>query len=167
MSLSTVDDEGRPSSRMVLLKNHDSNGFVFYTNLHSRKGQNIQKNPFVAVLFHWKTLQRQIQSKAKPQVTNQEADSYFASRDRQSQIGAWASSQSHPLENRSLLENVADFTKKFQDMTVPRPDHWSGFRITPLRIEFWQDGAYRLHERLVFQRQKPESTDWQITHLYP
>lgn len=169
MSLATVDEEGKPSSRMVLLKKHDSDGFVFYTNFNSRKGKNILTNPHVALLFHWKTLQRQIRIEGHAaKVSHQEADSYFASRDRLSQIGAWASAQSQPLENRAILEQkVADFTEKYQNIAVPRPSHWSGFRVMPFRVEFWQDGAYRLHERLVFQRKSQESTDWQVTRLYP
>jgi pyridoxamine 5'-phosphate oxidase len=166
MSLATVDGEGRPSVRMVLLKGADEAGFVFYTNYESRKGRELQANPNAALLFHWKSLRRQvrIEGPATP-VGAGEADAYFASRARTSQIGAWASEQSRPLESRFHLEKrVAEFTARYAIGRVPRPPHWSGFRLRPFRIEFWQDGAFRLHDRLVFTR---AGDRWTTEKLFP
>ncbi len=166
MNLATVDARGRPSSRMVLLKAVDEKGFVFYTNLESRKGGEIAGHPFVALCFHWKSLRRQVrvEGPAEP-VGETEADEYFASRARGSQIGAWASQQSRPLESRFALEKrVAEFTAKFGLGKVPRPPHWSGFRVPPERIEFWQDKPFRLHDRAVYTRAEG---GWTVEKLYP
>ncbi len=168
MALATADGDGRPSLRMVLLKGVDARGFVFYTNLDSRKGGQLAENPAAALLFHWKSLRRQVRIEGPvAAVTDQEADAYFASRHRASQIGAWASEQSRPLEARFALEKrVAEYTAKFGISAVPRPDFWSGFRVTPLRIEFWQDGAFRLHDRFLFARAE-ESSPWEVQRLFP
>ena len=166
MSVASVDAEGRPSSRMVLLKHADERGFVFYTNLESRKGVEITKNAHVALLFHWKSLKRQvrIEGPAEP-VSAEEADAYFASRDRGAQIGAWASDQSRAMEGRFDLEKrVAQFTAKFGVGTVDRPPFWSGYRVVPARMEFWSDGRFRLHDRLVYTR---DGDSWQTERLFP
>ncbi len=166
MNLATVDDKGRPSSRMVLLKAVDARGFVFYTNLESRKGRDLSANPFVALNFHWKSLRRQVRVEGPVEpVSEEEADEYFASRARGSQIGAWASQQSRPLESRFALEKrVAEFAAKFGLGKVPRPAHWSGYRVLPQRIEFWTDKPFRLHERAVYTR---AGEAWTIEKLYP
>lgn len=166
MNLATVDDRGRPSSRMVLLKSVDPRGFVFYSNLESRKGRELAGNPFVALCFHWKSLRRQVRVEGPvEQVSDEEADAYYASRARGSQIGAWASQQSRPLESRFALEKrVAEFAAKFGLGKVPRPPHWSGFRVLPQRIEFWTDKPFRLHERAVYVR---EGEAWTMEKLYP
>lgn len=171
MTVATVDAEGRPSARILLLKGHDTRGFVFYTNLESRKGQDIAGNAEVALLFHWKSLRRQVRVEgAVSPVTEAEADAYFASRHRMSRIGAWASRQSQPLESRAALEaRVAEMEKRFDNGDPPRPENWSGFRVTPRRIEFWQDGAYRLHDRIIYT---PDSaagatTGWRTQRLFP
>ena len=152
MALSTADAAGRPSSRMVLLKGHGRDGFVFYTNRESRKAREIAANPHVALLFHWKSLRRHIRIEgALTQVTDAESDAYFATRSRDSQLGAWASAQSRPLDTRDTFE--AAFTtmiERFDGGDVPRPPHWGGYRVVPDRIEFWQDRAHRLHERRLF-----------------
>ncbi len=166
MTLSTVDSQGRPSSRMVLLKGFDPSGFVFYTNLESRKAVDLQSNPQVSLLFYWRQLDRQVRIEGSVElVSDQEADAYFASRDRMSQVGAWASSQSRPLSNRAeLLAQAARFEAKFAGAQVPRPPHWSGFRVNPSCIEFWKAGAFRLHKRTVFDK----NTDgWDKSMLYP
>ncbi|RAU22969.1 pyridoxamine 5'-phosphate oxidase [Paramagnetospirillum kuznetsovii] len=166
MSLATVDGEGRPSVRMVLLKGADEAGFVFYTNLESRKGVELAANPFAALCFHWKSLRRQIRVEGRTQpVTDAEADSYFASRARTSQIGAWASIQSRPLNGRFELEKrIAEYTARFGIGAVPRPPHWSGFRLVPDRMEFWQDKPFRLHDRFIFTK---EDGAWTRRHLFP
>ena len=166
MALATVDADGRPSLRMVLLKGHDARGFVFYTNLESRKAGDIFGNGHVALLFHWKSLRRQvrIEGPAHP-VTDAEGDAYFASRARESQLGAWASDQSRPLDSRATFEARYEATvERFDGQDVPRPPHWSGFRVAPERIEFWQDRAHRLHERRLFL---PEGNGWSEGLLYP
>jgi len=164
--LATADAEGRPSARMVLLKGYDAAGFVIYTNLESRKGQQLSTNPNAALCFHWMPLGRQVRIEGPVTlVSDAEADTYFASRPRDSQIGAWASSQSAPLKGMLALERqVAKFALKFGVSKVPRPEHWSGFRLVPERIEFWQHRASRLHERLLFER---SGEDWTKQRLYP
>jgi len=166
MSLATADAHGRPSLRMVLLKDVDAEGFTFYTNLGSRKAGELAANPRAALCFHWKSLKRQvrIEGGVKP-VPDEEADAYFASRARSSRIGAWASKQSLPLTGRFELEKrVAEFTAKFHIGEVPRPQFWSGFRVAPEHIEFWSERPFRLHERLVFHR-VPEG--WTTELLFP
>ena len=168
MALSTVDEEGLPNVRMVLLKDFDEKGFVFYTNFESQKGQEIQATMKAAVLFHWKSLRRQIRVRGLVEkVTPAEADAYFNSRPRDSRIGAWASAQSRPIEGRFALETaVAMYAAKYAIGTVPRPPHWSGFRILPLSIEFWHDRPFRLHDRVVFRREN-QTADWTKAKLYP
>lgn len=168
MALSTVDEEGLPNVRMVLLKDFDEKGFVFYTNYESQKGQEIQATLKAAVLWHWKSLRRQIRVRGLVEkVTPAEADAYFNSRPRDSRIGAWASAQSRPLEGRFALETaVAMYAAKYAIGTVPRPPHWSGFRILPLSIEFWHDRPFRLHDRVVFRREN-QSAGWTKAKLYP
>jgi len=168
MALATVGADGMPSQRMVLLKGYDATGFVFYTNYESRKGLQLQTHSKAALLFHWKSLRRQVRIEGPiSPTTPQEADAYFATRDRGSQIGAWASEQSRPLESRFALEKrVAEFTARHLIGTVPRPPHWSGFRLKPSLIEFWQDGAFRLHDRLEYRRAAPAAA-WTTRTLYP
>ncbi len=167
-ALATVDNTAMPNVRMVLLKGHDRRGFVFYTNLGSAKGSELNANPYAAMLFHWKSLRRQIRVRGKVSpVGAEQADAYFASRPRDSRIGAWASKQSQPLESRFALEKrVAKFAAKFNIGPVPRPQNWSGYCISPLEIEFWKNGAFRLHDRIVFRR-TDESAPWESTRLYP
>ncbi len=166
MALTTVDGAGRPSLRMVLLKGHDERGFVFYTNLESRKAGEVIANPHVALLFHWKSLRRQIRIEGPAnRVSNAEGDAYFASRMRESQLGAWASDQSRPLDRRETFEaRYQAMVERFEGQDVPRPPHWSGFRVAPERIEFWQDRAHRLHERRLFTR---HGDGWTEGLLYP
>lgn len=168
MALATVGPDGTPAVRMVLLKDYDADGFVFYTNYESRKGQQLLGHPKAALLFHWKSLRRQIRLEGPiSQTTPAEADAYFASRDRGSQLGAWASEQSRPLESRFALEKrVAEVTARHIVGKVPRPPHWSGFRLQPTLIEFWQDGAFRLHDRLEYRRGSP-AEPWTTRALYP
>lgn len=168
MALATADGDGFPDVRMVLLKGADARGFVFYTNLESAKGLELKENPQAALCFHWKSLRRQIRVRgAVTPVSEEEADAYFASRAKDSQIGAWASKQSRPLEGRFELERqVAVFAAKFGFGKVPRPSHWSGYRVTPSRIEFWRDRPFRLHDRLVFKRESA-SAPWRTERLYP
>jgi pyridoxamine 5'-phosphate oxidase len=154
MTLATVSPDGRPSARMVLLKEADSRGFVFYTNFGSRKGLEIEKNPFVALVIHWAKAAEQVRVEGRvEQVTDAEADAYFASRARGSQIGAWASTQSEPIESREALERAfADVAARFEGKAVPRPPHWSGYRVIPDRIEFWFGRDDRLHDRYLYVR---------------
>ncbi len=168
LSLATVGPDGTPAVRMVLLKDYDASGFVFYTNYQSRKGQHLLAHPKAAMLFHWKSLRRQVRLEGPVSpVTPEEADAYFASRARGSQIGAWASDQSRPLESRFALEKrVAEFAARHVVGKVPRPPHWSGFRLQPLLIEFWHDGAFRLHDRLEYRREGPQAP-WTTRTLYP
>ncbi len=168
VALATVGPDGTPSVRMVLLKDYDAAGFVFYTNYESRKGRHLQAHAKAAMLFHWKSLRRQVRLEGPVSPTTpEEADAYFATRARGSQIGAWASEQSRPLESRFALEKrVAEYTARHVVGTVPRPPHWSGFRLKPLLIEFWQDGAFRLHDRLEYSRGAPEAP-WSTRTLYP
>ncbi len=168
MALATVDEAGLPNVRMVLLKGADERGFVFYTNFESQKGQEILATGKAALNFHWKSLRRQVRVRGLvEQVSDLEADTYFASRARDSRIGAWASKQSRPLENRYALEqSVALWAAKYAIGEVPRPPHWSGFRVKPLAIEFWHDRPFRLHERLVFRRDAPDVA-WTKARLYP
>jgi pyridoxamine 5'-phosphate oxidase len=166
MALATVDAEGLPDIRMVLMKDHGPQGFVFYTNFESAKGRELIATPKAALLFHWKSLRRQVRVRGPvSEVTPAEADAYFASRPRDSRIGAWASDQSRPLEGRFALEKrVAEYALKFGLGDIPRPPHWSGFRIAPTEIEFWKDGAFRLHDRIRFTR---AADGWETVRLYP
>lgn len=168
LALATVGPDGTPSNRMVLLKGYDSAGFVFYSNYESRKGRQLLAHPKAAMLFHWKSLRRQVRLEGPvSQTTAEEADAYFATRARGSQIGAWASDQSRPLESRFALEKrVAEFGARHLVGTVPRPPHWSGFRLQPLLIEFWQDQPFRLHDRLEYRRSDAASS-WSTRTLYP
>jgi len=168
LTLATVGPDGTPSVRMVLLKGYDSDGFVFYTNYESRKGRHLLDHPKAAMLFHWKSLRRQVRLEGPvTQTTREEADAYFATRARGSQIGAWASDQSRPLESRFALEkSVAEFGARHLIGSVPRPPHWSGFRLRPNLIEFWQDGAFRLHDRLEYSRSSA-GAPWSTRTLYP
>ena len=167
MALATVDENGLPDARMVLLKGVDRGGFVFYTNLESRKGRQLAAQPKAALCFHWKSLRRQVRIRGGVEpVEAAEADAYFASRPRLSRIGAWASKQSAPLESRFALEKaVARYTARFGTGAVPRPPHWSGFRLMPQELEFWRDGAFRLHDRRRFTR--AEAGDWESVALFP
>jgi pyridoxamine 5'-phosphate oxidase len=166
VALATVDATGMPSLRMVLLKGVDEHGFVFYTNYESRKGGQLLANPKAALCFYWKSLKRQVRIEgAVEPVSPEEADAYFATRARSSQIGAWASQQSRPLTGRFELEKrIAQFTAKFGLGAVPRPPYWSGFRVLPQRIEFWEERPFRLHDRLVYHR---DVDAWRTERLYP
>ncbi len=167
MTLATADRSGRPSARMVLLKEADARGFVFYTNAESRKGEDLAANPHASLVFHWKSLKRQVRIDGTvEQVTDEEADTYFATRPRGSQIAAWASDQSRPITSRLELERrMVSYTARFGAGAVPRPPHWTGYRVVPSRIEFWQNRAFRLHERTVYTL--ADGGRWQVEHLFP
>lgn len=167
MALATADARGRPSARMVLLKGHDERGFAFYTNGASRKGAELAANPHAALLFHWKSLRRQVRIEGRVEaVSDAEADAYFATRARDSQIGAWASDQSAPLASREVFEALyAERIAEFTGRDVPRPAHWLGYRVVPERIEFWTDRPHRLHERRLFLRDADGG--WSEGLLYP
>lgn len=170
MALATATPGGMPDVRMVLMKAFDERGFVFYTNLESVKGRDLLANPKAALLFHWKSLRRQVRVQGPvSEVSTAEADAYFASRPRDAQIGAWASRQSRAMTGRHELEKeVARFALKFGIGAVPRPPHWSGFRVKPERFEFWTDRPFRLHERLIFIRKdEAGETAWRTEHLFP
>ncbi|MTW17223.1 pyridoxamine 5'-phosphate oxidase [Rhodoplanes serenus] len=168
MALATADAGGMPNVRMVLLKSFDERGFVFYTHQTSQKGQELAANPSAAAVFHWKSLTRQVRLRGPvSQVPDEEADAYFASRPRQSRIGAWASKQSTPLESRLAFEKaVAYYSAKYAIGPVPRPPHWGGYRLAPLSIEFWHDRPFRLHDRIVFKRERT-GAPWTKYRLYP
>lgn len=167
MALATVDDTGLPDVRMVLLKGYNKAGFVFYTNLKSRKGADLAANPKAALCLHWKSLRRQIRIRGLVEsVSDAEADDYFQTRPHMSRIGTWASRQSQPLESRFALEKaVAVQTARFIAGPIPRPDFWSGYRLVPETIEFWREAAFRLHDRVLYRREAGEN--WSRTRLYP
>jgi pyridoxamine 5'-phosphate oxidase len=166
MALATTNADGQPSVRMVLLKGHSPDGFIFYTNQESRKAEQIAERPFAALLFHWKSIRRQVRIEGQVHTVDAAtADAYFATRGRDSQLGAWASDQSRPLDCRATFEaRFAEMTARFAGMEVPRPPHWSGYLIWPNRIEFWQDREHRLHERRLFTR---NGDSWDEGMLYP
>lgn len=166
MTVATCTAEGRPSARIALLKEWDAHGFVFYTNLESRKSEEIRQNPHVALLFHWKSLLRQIRIEGRvTQVTDAQADAYFAGRPRNSRLGAWASAQSRPLADRATFEaKLAEAEARFPEEATPRPPFWSGWRVEPEHFEFWQDMPFRLHDRITFTRR---DAGWVKGRLYP
>ena len=165
MTLSTISNN-KPSSRVVLLKSHDEKGFVFYTNSNSKKGKSISENNNIALNFHWKTQNRQIRIEGQAKIVSSEiADSYFNSRPRGSQIGAWSSNQSAELNSRSeLIDNIKKFEKKYEDQDIPRPSHWNGYLVKPQLIEFWQEMPFRIHDRVVYTL---FNNKWKIKKLYP
>ncbi len=166
MTLATLDAEGMPDARIVLLKDVDARGFTFFSNQESAKGEQLWAHPAAALVFHWKSLRRQVRVRGVVEpVSSAEADAYFASRARESRIGAWASDQSRPLDSRAVLEaRVAEQTAGFDGQDVPRPDRWSGWRVVPQQVEFWRDRAFRLHDRLRFDR---DGDAWLRTRLWP
>jgi pyridoxamine 5'-phosphate oxidase len=166
MTVSTVDDEGRPSSRIVLLKAFDERGFVFYTNFHGRKGRELLAHPAAALCFHWPPLAVQVRIEGDAErVSDAEADAYFATRARLRQVGAWASSQSERIEHEGDFERrIAEVEQRFAGQPVPRPPHWSGYRVVPARIEFWHNRPNRLHERHVYVR---DGAGWHVVMIYP
>ena len=168
MALATAGEDGIPNVRMVLLKGVDQNGFVFYSNAESVKGSELAQNPHAAINFHWKSLRKAVRAQgAVSRVTDAEADAYFATRPKDSQIGAWASPQSRPMEGRFVFEKaLAEYGIKYALSRVPRPPHWTGWRITPLRIEFWRDRPFRLHDRLVYVRDRADAA-WRTERLFP
>lgn len=167
VNLATASRDGMPSNRMVLLKDYDDNGFVFYTNLNSHKGRQLKENPFASMCFYWEPLSKQVRIEGfVSDVDSKEADAYFASRPLKSRIGAWASKQSQPLDSQAaLLKEIAKQTARFATQDVPRPEHWSGFCLVPCYMEFWQKGDYRVHQRLSYMRD--EADNWQSQLLYP
>ena len=168
MAVATVDDDGLPDVRTLLCKGADARGLVFYGNIESAKGRELAAHPKAAALFHWKSLRRQVRFRGPVgPLTDAEVDGYFATRPRQSRIGAWASQQSRPLESRAALLAAAEsYARRFGDGDIPRPPYWRGWRLTPLEIEFWHDGAFRLHDRVRFSRATPE-TPWERRRLFP
>lgn len=168
MSLASVDQNGMPNVRMVLMRRYDERGIVFFTNFESQKGEELLSTPKAAACFHWKSVRKSVRFRGEIEViSDAEAEEYFQSRDRGSRIGAWASKQSRPLESRFALEKeVAIHTAKFGVSEIPRPDYWSGFRLKPLSIEFWNDGKFRLHDRKRFDRDAL-GDNWNISRLYP
>ncbi|HEV2627580.1 MAG TPA: pyridoxamine 5'-phosphate oxidase [Pseudolabrys sp.] len=168
MTLATVDADGMPDARMVLLKGVDSRGFVFFTNMDSQKGRQLDAQPRAALVFHWKSLNKQVRVRGPVErVSEADADAYFATRPKQAQIGAWASQQSRPLESRLAFEKaIAVYAAKYALGTVPRPPYWSGYRVVPLAMEFWQDRPFRLHDRIDFRRTALDAP-WSKTRLYP
>ncbi len=168
MALATADKHNLPNVRMVLLKEVDACGLTFYTNVESAKGEEIAANPQAAACFHWKTIRRQVRFRGRVErVSDEEADAYFATRARNAQLGARASAQSRPMESREALEReIERLDRAYDGADVPRPDHWSGYRLTPIEIEFWVNRPFRLHDRLVYWRETPEA-DWQSERVYP
>lgn len=168
MCLATATPDGKPSARILLLKSHDEKGFVFYTNSHSRKGQEISKNAYAALNFHWKTLTKQVRIEGViEEIAPEESDAYFNTRPRGSRIGAWASKQSKTIENDGdLTQAIAAYEQEFEGQDIiPRPPHWKGFRVVPHSIEFWQAGDYRIHQRIIYT--KTDNENWDTKRLYP